>query len=1058
VLARHQIFWWLVWLAFSAAVKADTMDHMRTSRTEDYRITYWNSEQGLPQNTVNCLEQTRDGYLWIGTRYGLARYDGVQFTDYTSELISEDERELDVEELEEDVEGRLWLRTRGGVLYHWRGQFRRVALTNAPYPGPVRGLCASRSGGVWLGYKTGVVEYRPGELGRKLSLDRELRASISPQKLDLLELFEDNQGRLWTCFGDEVDRLWQRYDPATGRVETLMDIAGLPREFVSTLYSTPAGRLWWLQLGALYRWDEGKLEQWALPAEVTVGTAGPNSARTLAEDTSGNLWIASRGRPTQLHRFVNGQFTSYGRVGAMMKAEDVRCLFPDREGNIWVGSGGDGLYRMQPRQLVSVLAGSASEMDEVYSICNGQNGRVWLATTYGLLQYQAGKFTVFTNADGLIEDNTKRLRIAFEKSSGEVFACRDFDGLLALRDGVFVPVPSVEPPAGDRRVISGLSEDAAGKLWMTSPRGLVEQQGNSWRLWTTNDGLSDNQVSGMVWAPDGGLWVGTRTGGVNEFKQGRFRQFTTREGLLSQAAWPLKVEPDGTVWVGTPVGLNRIRSNQVASVTMREGLFDNLAYCLLEDRLGNYWTYGNRGIWRFKKDELHAVADKRASRVHCVSYGEADGMPSAEGNGDDQPNAAALPTGELWFPTTRGVVVMHPDRLRENKAPPRVVIEEVIVDQDRVYRDGGYAERWSSQVPSQGGLHLPPGRADVVEIRYTANTFVDSDKTHFRYRLLGEHQEWREGDTRRIAVFTNLRPGSYRFQVEACNHHGYWSEQPAEFAFSLAPHFYETWPFYGLCGLVLAAAFAGWHLRRLSNHRWIQQLEHERAMETERARIAKDLHDELGASLTGIALQIEVARREPGQPKVMEEHLRPVAESIRGVVDGMREVIWSLNPRCDTLESFGAYCCQFAETFLRSAGLRCRLDLPEELPSLALTAEARHHLVLSVKEALNNAAKHAAATEVRLGLHLTRNNSELVVTIQDNGRGFRQEKPRNNEAGRMAKPADSRASGHGLENIRRRIETLGGSFEVASELALGTRLTLTVPLDRRNLHASDFGN
>ncbi len=462
------------------------------------------------------------------------------------------------------------------------------------------------------------------------------------------------------------------------------------------------------------------------------------------------------------------------------------------------------------------------------------------------------------------------------------------------------------------------------------------------------------------------------------------------------------------------------------------------------------------------KSELHAVADGRSEMVNCVHYDEGDGMLSAEGNGDQQPNACALPNGELWFPTTRGVVTMNPDEMHDNQVPPGVVIEQVRVDDQLVLPAPEPPRELETSTPgtmaaaplprpgNRAPLRLEAGRARTVELRYTATTFLDSEQACFRYRLEGHETAWNEARTRRVAVYTNLRPGDYRFSVEACNSHGYWSKTPAQFAFSVAPFFYQTWVFYIACGMTLAAGLVAWHTRRFGARAHLQQLKQERAVLDERARIAKDLHDDLGANLTGIAMQIEVARRQLDQPLVAQTCLESVASSARAMVDQMRDVVWSLNPQCDTLESFCAYISDFATGFLENAGLRCRLDLPDEVPDRQLSAEMRHHLMLVLKEALNNAARHARATEVRICLALE--SDALVLTVADNGRGFTHPNPDGDGAHGQPNPAADpvqakvNGSGRGLPNMNRRVGLLGGRFAVDSRLGLGTRISVHVPL------------
>jgi signal transduction histidine kinase len=285
---------------------------------------------------------------------------------------------------------------------------------------------------------------------------------------------------------------------------------------------------------------------------------------------------------------------------------------------------------------------------------------------------------------------------------------------------------------------------------------------------------------------------------------------------------------------------------------------------------------------------------------------------------------------------------------------------------------------------------------------------------------------------RRVALYTGLHPGRYWFRVEACNDHGYWSEKPAELRFQIAPFFYETRPFYILCAIAVGGLLVAWHLSRLSTLRRVQQLEQAQLLYNERSRIAKDLHDDLGANLTGIALQLELSRREIPSPPVRQQ-LENAIGSIRSLIDGMREVVWSLDPECDSLESFCAYVCQRAEEFLEAAGLRHRFDMPQSIPAMTLTAENRHHLLLIVREALNNVVKHAQATEVHLRLAIDERSLDLVIT--DNGIGFTP--PPEPENG---------GSGCGLLNMLQRVEALGGAFAIASAPDQGTRITCAFPL------------
>jgi signal transduction histidine kinase len=536
-----------------------------------------------------------------------------------------------------------------------------------------------------------------------------------------------------------------------------------------------------------------------------------------------------------------------------------------------------------------------------------------------------------------------------------------------------------------------------------------------------------NDILGARDAPDGSLWVGTPEG-LHHFQAGRFRALTTRDGLLHNQATPLLVEEDGTLWVGTPRGLNRIRGEQIRAVTEPQGLYDNELFCLLDDGAEHYWANSIRGIFRLRKTDLHAVADRRQERLFCVSYGEADGAASAEGNGGYQPNACRAPDGRMWFPTTRGAVVLDPAALVVRQVPPLVVIEEVLAEDQLVFADGNTTALASPMRGTGSELRVPAGRAGVLEIHYTANSFVAPEKVQFRYRLEGADAQWRSAGTRRVAFYTNLRPRSYRFRVEASNQEGLWNEQPAELAFSIAPHFWETWPFYLLCGGTALGLGAAVQAYRLRWQRRLLKLEQQQALADERTRIARDLHDDLGTALTGLALELDVTRQQAKTAPAISQQLGGTAQRTRELAERMREVVWTVNPRCDTVSSLASFLEQQVGQFLHTNGLQVQMEFPVDIPSLPLTAEARHQLALGVREALTNVVRHAQASAVVVSLAIE--DAELIVRVSDNGRGF----------------GPVQEDGHGLESLRARMKKLGGHFDCTSAPGSGTTVTFRLPL------------
>ena len=379
------------------------------------------------------------------------------------------------------------------------------------------------------------------------------------------------------------------------------------------------------------------------------------------------------------------------------------------------------------------------------------------------------------------------------------------------------------------------------------------------------------------------------------------------------------------------------------------------------------------------------------------------------------------------------LVVIDPKQIHRNKVPPPVVIEQVLDDKDVIYGDdingNSKIQSLKFKVSGQSEIYqLPAGRARVLEIHYTANSLVAPEKVRFKYRLFGYDRDWCEAGNRRVAFYHNLRPGKYRFEVTATNPHGVTSRAPPVFEFSLAPHFWQTWPFYVFCATIAVGSIAALQAYRLKWQRRLLKLEEQRALANQRTRIARDLHDDLGTALTGLALELDVVGRQANGESSLAKRLGETARRTRDLAERMREVVWTVNPRCDTVSSLASFLEQQVSQFLRVDGLRVHLAFPEDIPALPLGAEGRHQLALSVREALTNVVRHSQATEVIVSLAIA--NQSLVVEVKDNGKGFE----------------SSGSNGQGLSNMRSRLEQVGGSFECVSSPGAGTRLIFRLPL------------
>jgi signal transduction histidine kinase len=335
-------------------------------------------------------------------------------------------------------------------------------------------------------------------------------------------------------------------------------------------------------------------------------------------------------------------------------------------------------------------------------------------------------------------------------------------------------------------------------------------------------------------------------------------------------------------------------------------------------------------------------------------------------------------------------------------------------------------------LPVEARLRLTPGPRQV-ELEYTGLSFVSPRNVAFKYRLAGLEHDWVEAGSRRAAYYSHLPPGDYRFELKACNNDGVWNEAGASLALTVLPHVWETVWFRLVCFATGTAGLVGtgWGIARRRARRRIARLERLHALEQERARIARDIHDQVGADLTHITLLGELAGRDSLSRSEVRSHVGQLIEGTRDLVKTMEEIVWAVNPRHDPLPNVSSYLCHFAQEYLRPTATRCRLEVMPALPPVVFSVHARHNLFLAVKEALHNVVRHAQATEVWLRVRFE--NGLLVVVVEDNGRGF--------------DPARGRAGGNGLRNMRARLEELGGGVEFASAPGQGAKVRFTLPPD-----------
>jgi signal transduction histidine kinase len=553
----------------------------------------------------------------------------------------------------------------------------------------------------------------------------------------------------------------------------------------------------------------------------------------------------------------------------------------------------------------------------------------------------------------------------------------------------------------------------------------VRWDGLEWRLYSARDGLPADEVRAICEDVQGDLWIGT-SGGLARFRNGQFAAFRKQDGLASDDISSLLPDADGALWIGTRgSGLMRFKESAWTSYTTTHGLAGNSIGYLIKDGEGNLWLGSNAGLMRAPKTSLDEFARGERESIICRAYVEADGLPTRECTQGSQPAATRSADGTLWLPTAKGLVSIHPSKLKPNPFPPPVIIESVLIEG----AEQGTGRIWPG-LPDQ--IVVSP-REEQLEIRYTSLNLGAAGRSQFKYRLAGHETAWNEVANTRVARYSKLPPGDYRFEVMAANEDGVWNTTPAAQVIIIQPPFWKTAWFMAVSILCLlgAVVLVVYYFSTQKLQRQLAILRQQEALERERARIARDLHDQLGANLTQVALLGELAQEDKHLPAEVDSHAQQITQTARETTKALDEIVWAVNPSNDTLEGLINYICKYAQEYFQIAGLKYRLDVPTQLPQASIPPDVRHNVFLAAKEAVNNVVKHAQATEAWLRLQLEPHR--FTLEIQDNGRG-------------LGPITDSPNGRNGLRNMRKRMEDIGGSFSIGAAAERGAVVRLSAPL------------
>lgn len=964
-----------------------------------YFVRSWKTDSGLPGNVVTAIVQTRDGYLWVGTYGGLARFDGVRFRVFNSENTPELQSDR-ITSLYEDAQSTLWIgHERGDLTCYRNGKFESLGIHESGVRRKISAISSDEASDIWMLNEDGtLVRVRDG-----------FNCAL-PNNDGVVLMKQDASGQLWIVSGGRLAPL------KNGQLIPLATTNDPVGNYILGVCPSHDGELWVASDGLVRKWNGQVWTQnlGANPRSSSFSTMLQTKSGCVALGTvDSGLYLLFSNQPSLHFCHTNGFPNDW-----------IRCMFEDREGILWMGAGSEGLVAVCPGKVETFSPTDRWHGCVPLSITDGDDGGIWVGTEGAGLYHLSknNEWKQYAASSGL---SNQFVWCVSKDDHDRLWAGTWGGGIFAQQDDHFVI------PAGLENVnapMPAILQARDGVIWIGTSSGLIRYQAGAVKWFGEKEGLKLPDVRAIAESQDGTVWFGMLGGGLGRLQNGKLEQFFKGNGLSSDYLQCLHLDTNDVLWIGTyGSGLCRLKNGRFSKINSAQGLPSNFIFGIEEDAHGNFWISSNNGIFRVPQQQLNDCADSTTNTVNCLDYGLGDGMPSLECSGGMQPSSCKTPDGRIWFPTAAGVVAVNPENTKISHQPPPVIIEEIVAN----------GHKLADSPTDKQDLRIPPG-LQRFEFHYAGLSFVAPEKMQFKYRLEGWEKDWVDAGNKRVAEYSYIPPGKYTFHVRACNSDGIWNETGAALEFTMLPHFWQTYWFRTFTVLATTALIVGsvWFVARRRLRTKLERVERQQAIERERTRIAKDIHDHLGANLTRISLLSQSAHGDLENPGQAGAQLDRIYDTSRELTRSMDEIVWAVNPKHDTLDSLASYLGNFAQEYLVSINIRCRLDVPLQLPHWPITAELRHNVFLAFKEALHNIVKHSGADRVTVSL--TTDTVGFNIIIQDNGKGFDVVAAENDwETQRLGR-------GNGLKNLRQRLEKIGGHCEIQSTPGRGTEIKFFV--------------
>ena len=1049
----------LVWALLVAGTILAT-----SGRAGEFQVLHWGGNDDPLNYEFAGISRSKDGYLWFGTRLkGLIRFDGVHFADIHDlrgpALLAGETRNVFV-----DSKGLLWISVdhhlfrwvQGAATLEWHNDTqqvdsllddqrlifrlhsgdllcavpggngsRRWEIISPPQFARKSQYCLDRAKSIWYIRKDGRLGRVSGHRFDQIPLE----PTLEGKNVRVLAAAPD--GQIWVGTEREL-AIWDGSKLSKRTPEN-----GEPLLNVTRLVFSGGGAFWVEANNRLRRWEGGR---WVAEAKFEAPSGVPPSSVT-PDGAQGGLWTNGENDDQLLHVSRDGVVKTL-TMQMRLSGNLLKFLFNDDHGNLWAGYSRTGLMRIRPTFFETIGESEGLTDSWITSVAEDKDGALWMGTrNSGIAKWQNGQCTNFKETEyggyGL------EPVVCADALGTRIWVGTSTQGIGVFENGRSRHVvPRGRMEQARVGAIRYLLASKGGQIFLGTLDSVFcydREKDTLTEVFRTKSG-SHESPSGMAEEGGGRLWIATTSGSLLSYSHGKLTRYSPKDETYHFLS--VLAESNGTVWIGSKLtGLLLFRNGEFTRLsTTTEAPFERIG-SICKDREGNLWLGTEVGVVHVPKAAIKPILEGQRSDYSFRVFDKNDGMSIETTRADYQPASWCGRDGRVWFATYKGVCGCNPTAIPPEGLPPAPWIEAVQVDEkwldSRVIHNKqteaeSLKESRRSPPNAPVALEMGPGLGEL-QFNYTGFNDTAPDSTLFRYRMETSDADWVNAGKERVARYRHLAPGPYVFRVQARKLGGAWSEPGASIGFRVLPYYWETlWFQIGVPGIAASLLLAGmiWALQK-SHRRKVGDLQRERAVERERVRIARDIHDEIGAGLTHMAMLSELAQSSPQNSG--EKHLDGIFQTSKDLVRSLDEIVWSINPAHDTLEHLVSYLVEHAERFLGAASVACRLNVPPLLPPLPVGATLRHHFCLAVKETLNNTIKHACASEVRLSI--VWEAPILRVCIEDNGHGFVREQVQGSATGR-----------DGLSNLEDRMREVGGAFEQTSSPGKGTRTVLSVDL------------